>query len=149
MTSDPLDRIWLPFWVCVSDKASSVPTDTFMGSKVPTFPLTLPTGGAEPLCVSQSYPEKLNSLGPTIEDEVLPEEPELEPPPEDPLLAVPAPEDPVLDVPLPEDPALEVPFPEDPVLDPPLPEDPVLDVPLPDEELPEPLLPELLPEDPL
>ena len=54
------------------------------------------------MCVSQSYPEKVNSLGPTTEDEVLPDEPELELPlPEDPLLVVPLPEDPVLDVPLP------------------------------------------------
>jgi len=101
-----------------------------MASNVPTFPFTLPTGGAEPLCVSHVYPEKVNSLGPTSAEELpLPDDPvpevlELEvPPEEDPLL----PDDPVLEVPLPEDP-VAVPLPDDPVLEVPL---PVLDVPLP------------------
>ncbi len=101
-----------------------------MGSNVPTFPFTLPTGGAEPLCVSHVYPEKVNSLGPTWAEELpLLGEPvlegsELEVLPEaDPLL----PDDPVLEVPLPEDP-VEALLPDDPVLEVPL---PVLDVPPP------------------
>jgi hypothetical protein len=124
ITSEPLDRIWLPFWVWVRDKTNSEPTETFTGSNVPTFPFALPTGGAEPSCVSQSYPEKVNSLGPVTEDGLVPEEPLLEvPPPEDPL-AVPLPEEPLLEVPLPEDP-LAVPLPDDPLLEPPLPEAPI------------------------
>src|SRR5260221_10108301 len=115
MTSDPLDRIWLPFWVCVSDKTNSEPTDTFMGSNAPTFPFTLPTGGAEPLCVSHVYPEKLNSLGPTTAEELpLPDDPVLEVlPEEDPPLEDPPLPGPVLEVPLPEDP-LVVLLPDDP-----------------------------------
>src|SRR6266849_8140063 len=92
MTCDPLDRICLPLWVGVSDKTSSDPTDTFMGSNFPTFPFALPTGGAEPLSVSHVYPPKVNSLGPVIEEDPVPE--------------VPVPEVPV-PVPLPE-PLLEV-----------------------------------------
>src|SRR5713101_8939806 len=114
MTSEPLERIWPPFWVCVRDKTSSDPTDTFIGSKVPKFPFTLPTGGAEPLCVSHVNPEKANSLGPITE----------EPLPEGPLLEVPLPEDP-LAVPLPDDPLLEVPLPDDPLLEPLLPDAPL------------------------
>jgi hypothetical protein len=106
-----------------------------MGSNVPTLPFTLPTGGAEPSCVSQSYPEKVNSLGPITDDEL--------PPPDDPVLDVledvpleeVLPEDPLLEE-LPDDPVPE-PLPEVPLLDVPLPEDPVLEAPL-----PEPLLPE-------
>src|SRR5690349_20093280 len=100
MTSEPLERISLPFWVWVSAKTKSAPTDTFMAANVPTFPFTLPTRGAEPPCVSHVYPEKVNSLGPTTAEEL--------PLPDDPVLEVPLPEDPVA-APLPDDPALEVP----------------------------------------
>jgi hypothetical protein len=109
----------------VSDKTSSEPTLTFIGSNVPTFPFALPTGGAEPPCVSQVYPENVNSLGP-VTDELLPD---------DPLLEVPLPDDPLLEVPLPDDPLLEVPPPDDPLLEVPLPDDPLLEVPLPDDPL--------------
>src|SRR6266436_8983925 len=63
-----------------------------MGSNFPTFPFALPTGGAEPLSVSHVYPPKVNSLGPVIEEDPVPEVPVPEvpvpvPPPE-PLLEV-------------------------------------------------------------
>jgi hypothetical protein len=91
-----------------------------MGSKAPTFPFTLPTGGADPPWVSQSYPEKVNSAGPTSPDE----------PPDDPPLEELLPE--VVEELLPDDPPLEELLPElveellpdDPLLDEPLPEDP-------------------------
>src|ERR1700719_3599213 len=145
MTSDPLERTWLPCCVCVSDKTSSDPTVTLSGSNEPTFPFTLPTGGAVPLWVSQSYPEKLKLLGPVTEG-VLLDVPVLEVPLpvllevpllDVPLLEVPLPvllEVPLLDVPVLEVPLpvlLEVPLPDDPVLEVPLPDDPVLEVPLP------------------
>jgi hypothetical protein len=125
MTSDPLERTWLPCCVCVSDKTSSDPTVTLLGSNEPTFPFTLPTGGAVPLWVSQSYPEKLKLLGPTTEG-VLLDVPVLEVPLPV-LLEVPLPDVPVLEVPLPV--LLEVPLPV--LLEVPLPDVPVLDVPLP------------------
>jgi hypothetical protein len=115
---------------------------------VPTFPFTLPTGGAEPLCVSQLKPEKVNSLGPTTEA-AAPEDPVLEVPlPEVPVLEVPVPEVPVpevVDELVPEEPVLEVPVPE--VVEEVVPEDPLLEEPLP--ELVVELAPELLPDDPL
>jgi hypothetical protein len=88
-----------------------------MRSKVPTFPFTFPTGGAVPPCVSQSYPENLNSAGPSSEDE-LPDDPLLEPvEDDDPLLEEPLPEvvEEPLDDPLeePPEPVEELP-PEDP-----------------------------------
>jgi hypothetical protein len=125
MTSDPLERTWLPCCVCVSDRTNSDPTVTLLGSNEPTFPFTLPTGGAVPLWVSQSYPEKLKLLGPVTED-VLLDVPVLEVPLPV-LLEVPLPDVPVLEVPLPA--LLEVPLPV--LLEVPLPDDPVLEVPLP------------------
>jgi hypothetical protein len=86
----------------VSDKTSSDPTDTFIGSKLPTFPFTLPTGGADPPWVSQAYPEKVNSAGPISTDE----------PPDDPPLEELLPE--VVEELLPDDPLLEEPLPEAP-----------------------------------
>lgn len=143
MTSDPLDRIWLPFWVCVSDSTSSDPTLTFRGSNVPTLPFALPTGGAVPPCVSHVYPENVNVLGP-VTDGVplpLPDDPPVEVPlplPDDPLVEVPLPDDPLLEVPLPlpDDPLVAVPLPDDPVPEVPLPDDPPVEVPLPDDPLP-------------
>ena len=125
------------------DNTSSDPTVTLLGSNVPTFPFTLPTGGALPLWVSHWYPEKVNSLGPTTEG-VLPVDPVLEEPlPE--LLEEVVPDEPVLEVPpelleevLPEEPLLEVPpepleevVPDEPLLEEPLPE--LLEEPLPDD----------------
>src|SRR6266849_1974438 len=125
MTCDPLDRICLPLWVGVSDKTSSDPTDTFMGSNFPTFPFALPTGGAEPLSVSHVYPPKVNSLGPVIEEDPLPEVPVAEVPVQEvPVPEVPAPEVPVPEVPVPEVPVPEVPVPEVPVPEVPVPEVP-------------------------
>src|SRR6185369_5925125 len=115
MTSAPLDRTWLPFCACVNDRTSSDPTLTFMGSNVPTLPFALPTGGAEPLCVSHVYPENVNVLGPVTVG--------VPPPlPEDPLPDEPLSEDPLLEAPLPDDPVLEVPVSEEP-----LPDDPLLE----------------------
>lgn len=94
---------------------------------MPTFPFTLPTGGAVPSWVSHWYPENVNSLGPTTEG-VLPVDPVLEEPlpelpeevvPDEPLLEVP-PE--VLEEVVPADPLLEAPLPE--LLEEPLPDDP-------------------------
>ena len=118
MTSDPVDRTWLPFCVCVNDRTSSDPTLTLVGSNVPTLPFALPTGGAEPLCVSHVYPENVNVLGPVTVG--------VPPPlPEDPLS-----DDPLLEVPLPDESVLEVSLPDDPVLDVPVPEEPLPDAPL-------------------
>jgi hypothetical protein len=94
---------------------------------VPTFPFTLPTGGALPLWVSHWYPEKVNSLGPTTEG-VLAVDPVLEEPPPE-LLEEVVPDEPLLDVPpepleevVPDEPLLDVPLPE--LLEEPLPDDP-------------------------
>jgi len=133
MTSDPLDRTWLPFCVCVNDRTSSDPTLTFIGSNVPTLPFALPTGGAEPLCVSHVYPENVNVFGPVTVG-----------------VPPPLPEDPLPDEPLSEDPLLEVPLPDDPALEVPVPDDPLLEVPVPEEPLPDdPLLESVPPDEPL
>src|SRR6266851_1310674 len=119
-----------------------------MGSNFPTFPFALPTGGAEPLSVSHVYPPKVNSLGPVIEEDPVPEVPVPEVPvPEVPVPEVPVPEVPVPEVPVPEVPVPEVPVPEVPVPEVPVPEVPVPEVPVP-VPLPEPLL-EVAPLEPL
>ena len=63
------------------------------------------------MCVSQVYPENVNSPGPVTDDELLPLLEESD----DPLLEVPLPDDPLLEVPLPDDPLLEVPPPDAPL----------------------------------
>ena len=85
------------------------------GLNVPTLPFALPTGGAEPLCVSHVYPENVNVFGPVTVGVPLPL-------PENPLPDEPLSEDPLLEVPLPDDPVLEVPVSEEP-----LPDDPLLE----------------------
>ena len=88
------------------------------------------------MSVCQSYPEKVNELGPTVPEGVPPEEPEPEEPdPEEPLPDVPEPEEPVPEEPLPEVPVPEEPVPPDELVPDPLPDDPLLEVPLPDDPL--------------
>src|SRR5713101_4469802 len=115
-----------------------------MGSNFPTFPFALPTGGAEPLSVSHVYPPKVNSLGPVIEEDPVPEVPVPEVPvPEVPVPEVPVPEVPVPEVPVPEVPVPEVPVPEVPVPEVPVPVMPVPEVPVPEVPVPEVPVPEV------